>query len=491
MVKQDDLLLFEISVPGRMAYSLPSSFACEYNIEKDLATLIRSEAPELPEVSELELIRHFTNISKKNFGVENGFYPLGSCTMKYNPKINEEIASFNAFGHLHPLQDSSSVQGVLRLYDELAKDLSELSGLAEFSLNPYAGAHGELTGLMIMKKYHEDRKDFKRTKVIVPDSAHGTNPASTAVCGMEVIEVASTKEGTVDIDALKAVLSDEIAGIMLTNPNTIGIFEKDITEIARLVHEAGGLLYYDGANLNALLGVARPGDMGFDIMHINLHKTFSTPHGGGGPGSGPVGVTESLRHLLPNPRVKNLDGHYYLEESQEAIGRISSFIGNFKVYVRAYVYIKTLGKENIKLVGPYAVLNANYIQKALKDDYYLPIDTYCMHECVFDGLLDQSTGVKTLDVAKRLLDFGFHAPTIYFPLLFHQSIMIEPTETESKQAIDSFIDAMKHIAKEAKETPEIVLSSPHNTVISRIDEVYAAKKMILSYKDYLEEKQNS
>lgn len=491
MVKQDDLLLFEISVPGRMAYSLPSSFTKEYDLEKELSSLIRKEAPGLPEVSELELIRHFTNISKKNFGVENGFYPLGSCTMKYNPKINEEIASFDVFNHLHPLQDSESLQGVLRLYDELAKDLSELSGLAEFSLNPYAGAHGELTGLMIMKKYHEDRKDFKRTKVIVPDSAHGTNPASTAVCGMEVIEVASTTEGTVDIEALKAVLSDEIAGIMLTNPNTIGIFEKDIKEIARLVHEAGGLLYYDGANLNALLGVARPGDMGFDIMHINLHKTFSTPHGGGGPGSGPVGVTEKLRHLLPNPRVKNLDEHYYLEESADAIGRISSFVGNFKVYVRAYAYIKTLGKENIKLVGPYAVLNANYIQKALKEDYYLPIDTYCMHECVFDGLLDQSTGVKTLDVAKRLLDFGFHAPTIYFPLLFHQSIMIEPTETESKQAIDSFIDAMKHIAKEAKETPEIVLSSPHNTVISRIDEVYAAKKMILSYKDYLEEKENS
>ncbi|MGD9908968.1 MAG: aminomethyl-transferring glycine dehydrogenase subunit GcvPB [Candidatus Izemoplasmatales bacterium] len=488
MVK-DDLLLFEMSVSGRVGYQLPKSFNSDYSMS-ELDGLLRKEAPSLPEVSELDTLRHFTNISKKNFGVENGFYPLGSCTMKYNPKINEEIASFSGFNHIHPLQSASSVQGALKMAEELSASLSELSGMDEFSLNPYAGAHGELTGLMIMKKYHEDRKDFKRTKVIVPDSAHGTNPASTAVCGMEVIEIPSTEQGTVDIEALKAVLNDEVAGIMLTNPNTVGIFERDILTIASLVHDAGGLLYYDGANLNALLGVARPGDMGFDIIHINLHKTFSTPHGGGGPGSGPVGVVSHLAHLLPNPRVKKLDDSYYLEYSKDAIGSVSSFLGNFKVWVRALTYIKTLGRENLKLVGPYAVLNANYIQKALENDYFLPIKGFSMHECVFDGLIDQSTGVKTLDVAKRLLDYGMHAPTIYFPLLFHQAIMIEPTETESKQTIDEFIRVMKDIAQEAISNPEILKSAPHHTPITRIDEVYAAKKMILTYKDYLEEQKN-
>ncbi len=486
MVKNDPLL-FEISVFGRKGYSLPKAIEQTYQTDDTLANLKRKVSPKLPEVSELDVLRHFTNISKKNFGVENGFYPLGSCTMKYNPKINEEIALYPAFNQIHPFQSVSTVQGLLKMYHELEQALSNISGLSEFSLNPYAGAHGELTGLMIMKKYHEDRLDFKRTKVIVPDSAHGTNPASTAVCGMEVIEIPSTDQGTVDIEALKAVLSDEIAGIMLTNPNTVGIFEKDIKEIASLVHEAGGLLYYDGANLNALLGVARPGDMGFDIMHINLHKTFSTPHGGGGPGSGPVGVTKHLSHLLPNPRVKKIDDYFILEDSHDSIGQVTSFFGNFKVWVRALVYIKTLGKENIKLVGPYAVLNANYIQKALEQDYLLPIKGYSMHECVFDGLIDQSTGIKTLDVAKRLLDFGIHAPTIYFPLLFHQSIMIEPTETESKQTLDEFIEIMKAIAKEAIINPDMLKTAPHNTPITRIDEVYAAKKMILTYKDYLED----
>lgn len=483
MVKYDQLI-FEISVPGRSAYSLPKSSFPQYSTDA-LGTLVRSDELLLPEVFELDLIRHFTNISKKNFGVENGFYPLGSCTMKYNPKINDEIASLKAFNGAHPYQSASSVQGILQIYHELQTALSEVSGLAEFSLNPYAGAHGELTGLMIMKKYHEDRGDFKRTKVIIPDSAHGTNPASTTVAGMEVIEIVSKPDGNVDLDQLKAALSDEVAGIMLTNPNTTGMFEKDILSIAKLVHEAGGLLYYDGANLNALLGQARPGDMGFDIMHINLHKTFSTPHGGGGPGSGPVGVAKRLTHLLPNPRVRKETDYYYIENSKEAIGQVSSFFGNFKVWLRAYVYVLTLGKENMRLVGPYATLNANYVKELLKDDYYLPIEGMCMHECVFDGLKDQESGVKTLDVAKRLLDFGVHAPTIYFPLLFHQAIMIEPTETESKQTLDGFVEAMKQIAKEAKETPDLVKTAPHTTPITRIDEVFAAKKMILTYRDYL------
>jgi len=480
-------LIFELSVSGRIGYSLPKTQFNQYQLESLPSGLRRQEEPMLPEVSELDVIRHFTNISSLNFGLETGFYPLGSCTMKYNPKINEEIASMSVYNHLHPFQSVQTLQGVLKIYDDLQKMLSSISGLAEFSLNPYAGAHGELTGLMIMKKYHEDRGDFKRNKVIVPDTAHGTNPASTTVCGMEVIEIPSNKLGRVDLDALKKVLADDIAGIMLTNPNTLGMFEPDILEIARLVHQSGGLLYYDGANLNALLGEARPGDMGFDIMHINLHKTFSTPHGGGGPGSGPVGVRASLVHLLPNPRVKKASDSYYIEYSKDAIGQISSFFGNFKVWLRAYVFILTLGKENLKLIGPYATLNANYIKEHLKQDYFLPIEGFCMHECVFDGLVNQETGVKTLDVAKRLLDFGYHAPTIYFPLLFHQSIMIEPTESESKQTLDAFISVMKQIALEAKENPDLLKSAPHNTPIRRIDEVFAARKMILTYKDYLDQ----
>ncbi len=488
---RDTKIIFEQSVPGRIGYSLPNPCygeGCQIDIP---ASLKRQSSLNLPEVSELDAIRHFTNLSFKNHGVETGFYPLGSCTMKYNPKINEEIAAIPTFNQLHPLQNSASIQGVLQIYDELSSILSELSGLHQYSLNPFAGSHGELVGLMIMKAYHESRSDFKRRKVLVPDSAHGTNPASVAVCGMEVIEIKSTDKGTVDVEDLKAHLSDEIAGMMLTNPNTLGIFESDICQIQKLVHDAGGLLYYDGANLNALLGMARPGDMGFDIMHINLHKTFSTPHGGGGPGSGPVGVVEKLVPFLPNPQVKKQDGYYYIEQNKDAIGQISGFFGNFKVWLRAYVYILTLGKEAIKHIGPPATLNANYIKEKLKDVYELPIEGFCMHECVFDGLKDQSTGVKTLDVAKRLLDFGFHAPTVYFPLLFHQSIMIEPTEVESKQTLDEFIQVMRQVAWEAKEQPELVKNAPHTTPISRIDEVYAAKKMILTYKDYVLEQSKS
>lgn len=482
-MKYYDQLIFELSRPGRVGYSLPSS-----ELSNDLADylpegLLRKEAAMLPEVSELDIVRHYTNVSFKNFGVESGFYPLGSCTMKYNPKLNEVTAAYSGFTNIHPLQPTSSVQGALKIYYETARILSELSGLAEFSLNPFAGAHGELTGLMIMKAYHLKREDFKRTKVIVPDSAHGTNPASATLCGFETIEIPSTPQGLVDIKALKAVLSDEIAGIMLTNPNTLGLFEKDILEIAELVHEAGGLLYYDGANLNPLLGRARPGDMGFDIMHINLHKTFSTPHGGGGPGSGPVGVARHLVNFLPNPRVVYNQNQYDITYSKEAIGQISNFYGNFLVVVRAYTYLLTLGKENLSLVGPYATLNANYVMASLKHTFELPIDTVCKHEFVFNGLKDQSTGVKTLDVAKRLLDYGYHAPTIYFPLLFPQSIMIEPTEVESKETLDAFIDVMKKVAQEAIENPDLVKTAPHTTPVRRLDEVTAARKPILKFKD--------
>jgi glycine dehydrogenase subunit 2 len=480
-----DKLIFEISQPGRKGFSLKKPNFPQYDI-KSLDKNLRKMDLNLPEVSELDCVRHYTNISKKNFGVENGFYPLGSCTMKYNPKINEEIVKSTNFVSLHPYQPVSTVQGALKVYYELQKSLSEISGLDEFSLNPYAGAHGELIGLMVMKQYHLSRKDFKRNKVIIPDSAHGTNPASTVVCGMEVVEIKSNERGMVDIESLKSVLSDEIAGMMLTNPNTLGIFESDICEITKLIHEAGGLMYYDGANLNAMLGKVKPGEMGFDIMHINLHKTFSTPHGGGGPGDGPVGVKKFLTEFLPNPKVKKLDDYYYIANEKEAIGQISAFFGNYLVELRAYSYILNLGKENLMQVGGFATLNANYIRECLRDDYILPIKGYCMHEVVFDGLKDNPNDIKTLDVAKRLLDYGMHAPTIYFPLLFHQAIMIEPTETESLQTINDFIKVMKQIAVEAKEDPESLRKAPLNTPVSRSDEVFAAKQMIFSYRDYLE-----
>ena len=478
-----DKLIFELSRPGRKGYQLPSDKFETSGLETIPAALRRETAPELPEVSELDVVRHYTNLSNKNFGVDTGFYPLGSCTMKYNPKINEEIAAMPEFTGLHPLQDADSVQGALELYYNLQRALSNISGLAEFTLNPYAGAHGELTGLMVMKKYHESRGDMKRTKVIVPDTAHGTNPASAMVAGLQVVEVKSKPNGSIDVEDLKPLLDDTVAGIMMTNPNTVGMFETEILEIADLVHKAGGLLYYDGANLNPLLGKVRPGDMGFDIMHINLHKTFSTPHGGGGPGSGPVGVAEHLVQFLPNPRIrKDENGSFYVDDEDGSLGNVSTFFGNFGVMMKAYAYILSLGRDGIRNVGPMATLNANYIKESLKDLYKLPIDGVCKHEFVFDGLADKSTGVTTLNVAKRLLDFGFHAPTIYFPLLFHESMMIEPTETESLETLDSFIEVMRQVAKEAAEQPEKVKAAPITTEISHPDETTAAKNPILTYK---------
>ncbi len=484
MIRNYDKLIFELSKEGRVGYSLPKNEFDGYCMCCGLpSNLKRESTPELPEVTEFDVVRHYTNLSNKNFGVDTGFYPLGSCTMKYNPRINEEIASYPAFTHIHPAAPAEVAQGALEVYYNLAASLAEISGLSAFTLNPYAGAHGELTGLMIMRQYHIKRGDLKRTKVIVPDSAHGTNPASAAVCGLEIVEVKSTANGTVDVEDLKPLLDDTIAGIMMTNPNTLGIFETEIPEIARLVHECGGLLYYDGANLNAVLGKCRPGDMGFDIMHINLHKTFSTPHGGGGPGDGPVGVRAGLEAYLPNPQVKkDAEGKFYLHSDADSSGCISNFLGNFGVIMRAYTYILTLGRENVKMVGPLAVLNANYVKESLKNEYYLPIEGVCKHEFVFDGLADKSTGVTTLDIAKRLLDYGYHAPTIYFPLLFHQSIMIEPTETESKETLDEFIAVMKKVAKEAIENPDVVKSAPHTTPVRRLDETTAARFPKTTYK---------
>ena len=484
-------LIFELTKEGRKGYSLPKNEIENYGIEALPAALTRGEAPALPEVDELTVVRHYTNTSNNNFGVDTGFYPLGSCTMKYNPKINEEIAAHPFFSGLHPLQDVSTVQGALEVYYKLQQSLAELAGMKEFTLNPYAGAHGELTGLMIMRSYHMSRGDEKRTKVIVPDSAHGTNPASAAVCGLDVVVVKSRPDGTVDVDDLRPLLDDTIAGMMMTNPNTLGIFEHSIAEIAKLVHDCGGLMYYDGANLNPMLGKVRPGDIGFDIMHINLHKTFSTPHGGGGPGSGPVGVREGLEQFLPAPRVlrHEIDDdtyHYSVEACDESLGSISGFLGNFAVMMRAYTYILTLGRENVKNVGPLATLNANYVKERLKDVFELPIGGVCKHEFVFDGLKDKSTGVTTLDVAKRLLDYGFHAPTIYFPLLFHEALMIEPTENESKETLDAFIDVMHKIAQEAKDDPELVKTAPHCTPVRRLDDTQAALKPIVTYKELLE-----
>ena len=483
-MKYYDKLIFDLSKEGRQGYSLPAN-KWEQSVSQLPAGLLRSEEPALPQVSELDVVRHYTNLSQMNFGVDSGFYPLGSCTMKYNPKINEEIAAMPAFAGIHPLQPAESVQGALMIYRDLAKALSAITGMAEFTLNPFAGAHGELTGLMIIRQYHISRGDIKRTRIIVPDSAHGTNPASAAVCGLEIVQVKSKANGLVDVEDLKPLLDDTIAGIMMTNPNTLGLFEKDIKEISALVHECGGLLYYDGANMNPLMGVVRPGDMGFDVLHLNLHKTFSTPHGGGGPGAGPVGVAEHLVPFLPVPRVKEDEaGTLYVEgDNGEACGQISGFMGNFGVLLRAYTYILMLGKQNVRMVGPLAVLGANYIKESLKDCYNLPIDSVCKHEFVFDGLLDQSTGVTTLDIAKRLLDYGFHAPTIYFPLLFHQSIMIEPTETESKETLDGFIEIMRHIAAEAASDPESLKTAPHTTPVRRLDETTAARQPVLRYKD--------
>ncbi len=485
-------LIFELSHAGRRGYSLPRNSYQGHATTELPAALRRTEDAELPECDEMTVVRHYTNHSANNFGVNNGFYPLGSCTMKYNPIINEEIAAMKEFTSLHPLQPAETCQGALEVYYGLQQSLAALTGLSEFTLNPCAGAHGELTGLMVIRAYHMSRGDEKRTKVIIPDSAHGTNPASAAVCGLDVIEVKSRENGLVDVEDLKKLIEeqgDQVAAMMMTNPNTLGLFEQEIPEIQKIVHECGGLMYYDGANLNPMLGVSRPGDMGFDVMHINLHKTFSTPHGGGGPGSGPIGVRAGLEEFLPTPRVVLSADETCLRvetgDYEKSLGSVGSFFGNFGVVLRAYTYILSLGKENIKMVGPLATLNANYIKDSLKDVYELPIDGLCKHEFVFDGLKDKSTGVTTMDVAKRLLDYGYHAPTIYFPLLFHESLMIEPTENESKETIDGFIGVMRKIAEEAKTIPDEVKSAPHNTPIGRVDDVLAAKHPITTYKQMI------
>ncbi|WP_050179744.1 aminomethyl-transferring glycine dehydrogenase subunit GcvPB [Domibacillus robiginosus] len=475
-------LIFEISRPGRTGCSLPERDVDAVNLSKKLpAHLIREEAPDLPEVSELQLVRHYTALSNKNHGVDNGFYPLGSCTMKYNPKINEDVAKLDGFSRIHPYQPEATVQGALALLHELQEDLAVITGMDAVTLQPSAGAQGEWTGLMMVKAYHQQRGE-KRTKVLVPDSAHGTNPASATVAGFRTVTIPSTKNGLVDVEELKKHVDDDTAALMLTNPNTLGLFEKDILEIASVIHEAGGLLYYDGANANAILGKTTPGKMGFDIVHLNLHKTFTTPHGGGGPGAGPVGVKEKLIPFLPVPRIEKRNGRFVLNREEPlSIGRVKGYYGNFGILVRAYTYIRTMGPDGLRQVSESAVLHANYLRKKLEPYFVSPYEQVSKHEFVLSGSRQKKLGVRTLDMAKRLLDFGYHPPTIYFPLNVEECLMIEPTETESKETLDAFADVMIRIAREVEEDPETVLNAPHTTVIGRLDEVKAARKPVVRW----------
>jgi glycine dehydrogenase subunit 2 len=470
-------LLFENSRPGRKAGTIPASDVPEVALDKVIDTsLLRSDL-NLPELSEVDIVRHYTRLSQRNFGVDMGFYPLGSCTMKYNPKINEDVAGLQGFTSLHPYAPEAAAQGNLQLLHELAGFLSEICGMADFTLQPAAGAHGELTGVMVIKKHFEKKRE-KRTTILIPDTAHGTNPASVALCGFQVATLRSNSEGGVDLAHLRELMTQDVAGLMLTNPNTLGLFERNIDEVASIVHGKGGLLYCDGANANALIGVTRPGDLGFDIIQLNLHKTFSTPHGCGGPGSGPVGVKSHLAPFLPVPRVvKEGERFRWSDKFPDSIGRIRSFYGNFNVMVKAYTYIRSIGAEGLRRVSENAVLNANYIKERLRPHYLLAYDRICMHECVFSGEKQvQESGVHTTDIAKRLLDYGFHPPTIYFPLIVREAIMIEPTETESKETLDEFCAAMISIAKEAKENPDLVKSAPLTTPVKRMDDVLAARK---------------
>ncbi|MCW6084405.1 MULTISPECIES: aminomethyl-transferring glycine dehydrogenase subunit GcvPB [Clostridium] len=482
-MKDYNKVIFELSSEGRKGYRLPDLDVPEVELSKLLPkNLLREDEIDLPEVSEVDVVRHYTALSNKNYTVDNGFYPLGSCTMKYNPKINEDMAALNGFSKIHPLQDENISQGALELMYDLKTRLCEITGLDDFTLQPAAGAHGEYTGLLIIKAYHEKRGDTKRTKIIVPDSAHGTNPASSSVAGFDIVEIKSGEDGRVSIEELKKVLNDEIAGLMLTNPSTVGLFEKDIKLISELVHEAGGLLYYDGANLNAIMGIARPGDMGFDVCHLNMHKTFSTPHGGGGPGSGPVGVKKHLAKFLPIPTIEKENDKFILDYNREdSLGKIRSLYGNFGVMVKAYAYILTMGKEGLKAASHNAVLNANYIKESLREYYNIGKDDICKHEVILSTLKENPHHITTLDIAKRLIDYGVHPPTVYFPLIIEEALMIEPTESESKETVDEFIDAMKKIAVEAKENPELLHEAPVNASVRRLDQVKAARKPILKW----------
>ena len=478
MTKQPEPLIFELSSPGRTAYTLP-------DLDVPRAALpegyVRDDL-KLPEVSELEYVRHYTRLSQKNYAIDTVFYPLGSCTMKYNPKINERAASIEGLSHMHPLQPEATAQGSLELMYKLQEALKEIAGFAGVSLQPAAGAHGEFAGVLIMRAYHESRGDTQRTKVLIPDSAHGTNPASSAMSGFSVVEIPSDERGNVDLEALKRECDETVVGLMLTNPNTLGLFEEHVLEVVETVHNCGGLIYGDGANLNALMGVARPGDLGFDVLHFNLHKTFSTPHGGGGPGSGPVGVAQRLVPFLPSPIAARAEGgRYELVVPEQSIGRLKAFYGNYGMFIRAYTYIRMLGPDGLRAAAESAVLNANYLKAKVAPHFPVAVDRTCMHEFVSHGDVE-GTDVHALDVAKRLIDYGFHPPTNYFPLIVHDALMIEPTETESKETLDAFAEAMARIAAEARTDSELLHNAPHTTPVTRLDEVQAARKPVLCYK---------
>ncbi|MDB5078859.1 MAG: hypothetical protein JWP00_783 [Chloroflexi bacterium] len=479
MIAPLEPLIYDISRTGRIGFSLPeldvpeTAFPAE--LERDIDRL------GLPEVSELDVVRHFTHLSRLNHAIDIGFYPLGSCTMKYNPKLNEDVARMPGFNWIHPLQPEATIQGALRVQYELQNLLAEIAGFDAVTLQPAAGAQGELVGVLTIRAYHQARGDVKRTKIIVPDAAHGTNPATAAMCGYQVVTVKSDKRGNVDLEQLAKLVGPDTAGLMLTNPNTLGLFDEHLLEVADIVHKAGGLMYGDGANFNAILGIVKPGEVGFDVMHINLHKTFSTPHGGGGPGSGPVCAKAHLAPYLPTPLVdketKNGQDRFFFRELPDTVGKVRSFWGNFGMHVRAYTYIRVHGAKGLREISENAVLNANYIMNKLRGTYDLAYDRTCMHECVLSGKKQkQKYGVRTLDIAKRLLDFGYHSPTIYFPLIVEEAIMIEPTETESKTTLDQFIDTMLQIAREAEEDPDLVKNAPYTTPVLRLDEATAARK---------------
>jgi len=470
-----EALLWEKSREGRCAFSIPNRDVPAAALDPEFV----GDAPDLPQLGEFDVVRHYTRLSQWNFGLDSGMYPLGSCTMKYNPKTNEVQAALPGFAGAHPMIDDELSQGALELLYNLEQYLAEITGMAATTLQPAAGAHGELTGMLVIHAYHA-KQGHQRSKIIIPDTAHGTNPASASLCGYESVNIRSGPDGILTPEAVAEVMDEETAGIMITNPNTLGLFEENLREIADIVHAKGGLVYGDGANMNAIMGIVKPGDLGVDVIHFNLHKTFSTPHGGGGPGSGPISVVKALEPFLPVPRVEKTDAGYRLvHTSPDSIGRMLTFHGHFGIIVRAYAYIRSMGAKGLTDVSKFAVLNANYIKASLRDDLDLPYDRPCMHECVFTDKKQADTGVTTLDMAKRMMDYGFHPPTIYFPLVVHGAIMIEPTETESKETIDQFIDAFKAVVKEAKETPELLKKAPHLSKVSRLDEVTAARKPVL------------
>ncbi|CAG1772030.1 glycine dehydrogenase subunit 2 [uncultured bacterium] len=483
---QAEPFIFEKSSPGRRCFILPACDVPEKPVTSFLPQkMLRKQEAQLPEVSEIDVVRHFTRLSQMNFCVDTNFYPLGSCTMKYNPRINEDAARMEGFTKLHPYQPVEQCQGILKLLYDLEQILKDISGMSAFTLQPAAGAHGELTGMLIIRACLE-KKGEHRHKIIIPDSAHGTNPASAALCGYEVESIRSNANGLVDIEKLKTVFTHDTAALMITNPNTLGLFERDILEICKIAHNAGGLVYCDGANMNALLGIARPGDMGVDILHLNLHKTFSTPHGGGGPGAGPIGVTEALKPFLPVPRIEMVDtliaedmveNKYILNYAHpDSIGKVRAFYGHIGMMIRAYTYLLSLGKEGVCKVGEYAVLNANYLLHKLKNHYDIPYGKTCMHEFVISAKKQKQKGASALDIAKKLLDYGFHAPTMYFPLIVEEALMVEPTETESRETLDAFVAAMIRIAEDIEQRPELVRNTPQTTPIGRPDEVKAARE---------------